>query len=61
MKRFSSLLIRLLGPGLYLKIPQRLRRRWGMICGEDMSDINELLRQIRDKCFEYNYERTRHE
>ena len=46
MRRLSYLLIRLLGVSLYCRIPQRLRRSLGMVCGEDFSDINTLLHEL---------------
>ena len=45
----SCLLARLIGSRIYLKIPQRLRRSLGMLCGEDMSDLNEMLRKIQNR------------
>ena len=47
MRAVSRLLIRLIGTRLYLRIPQRWRRRLGMVCGEDLSDINDLSRQLQ--------------
>lgn len=48
MRRFSVLLIRLLGTRRYLKIPRRWRRSLGMVCGEDFTDLNAVLRRLRD-------------
>ena len=47
MKQLSRFLIWCLGTRRYLRIPQRWRRRLGMVCGEDMSDINDLLKRLR--------------
>ncbi len=44
----STLLIWCLGTRLYLKIPQRCRRRLGLVCGEDFSDINALLKRLQE-------------
>ena len=43
----SRFLIWLLGMRGYLRIPQRVRRRLGLVCGEDMSDLNGMLRDLQ--------------
>jgi hypothetical protein len=48
VRRFSVLLIRLLGTRRYLRIPQRWRRSLGMVCGQDFSEVNAALRRLRD-------------
>jgi len=48
MKKASELAIRLLGTS-YCRIPQHWRRKLGMHCGEDMSDLNKLLERLQNQ------------
>jgi len=47
MKRFSLLLIRLIGFPRYRRIPWRWRKRLGMIAGEDFTAMRASLESIR--------------
>ena len=45
--RFRGLVIWVIGARLFLRIPYRWRRRFGLAGGEDFSDLLALLERLR--------------
>lgn len=49
MRWLSGVLIPSMRIRRYLRLPRRWRRRLGMLCGEDMSDLNAIHQRILDQ------------